>query len=349
MGASRINHRFARRLLPLAIVLCLTACTDLFAQAISDQVVNNLLALESYRAQITETGLVQTDPKAKVVRKVVYQKPWKVRAETLEPQTRAGDLFIYDGETMVFWYPNEMFGIRVRGLESPPVPQIRDHVESLTRYNMKNYAWQMREPLKIAGYEATPWKAVPMEKLDYLYPYTSAVYNRYSLPLKVEITTPKGDPWYRMEFEKAGFDVAVDPGDFTFEFPRNAVVFEWDHRDEGITIDEAKASMNFDVRLPEYLPPGVERKKIIRSRHCLPMISLIMGRDASYLSLTQNRAAGETPAEMLGKRIRIGDRDGYLNFSGGFASVMWTQGNTQLTLVGNYPYPELIKIARSVK
>ena len=37
-----------------------------------------------------------------------------------------------------------------------------------------------------------------------------------------------------------------------------------------------------------------------------------------------------------------------LNFMGTYATLTWAQGRTQLTLIGNVAYPDLIEIAGSV-
>ncbi|MGE0713373.1 MAG: hypothetical protein AB7N76_35880 [Planctomycetota bacterium] len=336
-----------------ALLLSLTflsACTGLWAQAISKRVGDDLLSLPSYEGRLSERGLL-ADSKAKVVRKVLYQRPWKVRAEVLEPESRKGDLSAYDGQTLTLWWPKELFGIRVRGLHSPTEAEVRAHLEAETRANLAAYAFHLVDEAQVAGQSTNHWKVIPKQQdVPYRLLHEAWMHASYSIPVRMDFFGPDGKtPWYGMQFESMKVGVEVPKDAFAFEFPPNAVVFEWDWSDPPLALDEARRTMNFTVRTIQSPPEGQRLRKVIKGRHDLPMLSMLYGEGATWLSLTENRNYAGQLAIPVGKKVKIGEHEGTLNFMGSFTVLSWTLGDTHLTLIGNQGFPTLIEVARSVR
>jgi len=334
-----------------AASLCvLTSCTAVWAQSIGDQTVSNLLRLESYRGRTVERGLVPGEPDARVVRELVYAKPWKLRAEVVEPAARAGDLAVYDGESLVLWWPKELLGVRVTGLTPPTEADVREHVVAETAKSLEAYAFSLRGREEVAGAPADRWQVIPVEDDPHRRDHSVWMDTRYSFPLRIEFPGAEaGRPWYAMEFTalEVGDPVADDAFDVTF--PANAVVLEWDLSRPGIPLEAARERMNFPVHAPSWLPEGCALDKAVVGEHDLPMLALVFGRGGTWLSLTELRHAGGEYALALGKRVDLGGgRTAYLNFMGSLTTLSWEQGGAQLTLVGNLAFPELIRVARSV-
>lgn len=337
------------KVVALALMVNLAACTSIWAQMISGKVADDILRLESYKGTIVEKGLVPGDPETQVVRELIYQKPWKIRADTTAPQAHAGETFIYDGEQVIMWWPSELFGVRIRGISIPGEDAIREHIERETYNALRAYAYSLDGDYPIAGERADKWRVIPTSDEPYRFNHSVWSHKGYSFPMRIDLFDDKGDFWYGMAFEDIAFDVEVPPDAFAFEFPRNAVVFEWDLRDEGISVEDAKATMNFEVMLPTQLPDGHEVRKIVPSRHCLPVIAVMMDKGATWISLTESRSLGPIAQVPLGKKVKLSSgREAVLNFMGTYSTLTWVQGRTQLTLIGNIAYPELIAIAGSV-
>lgn len=339
-----------RRLLWLLVVasLSLSACTALWAQAISHRISEDLLALKSYRGELVERGLL-ADPKAELKKRVLYQKPWKVRVEVTSPAEREGDLYLYDGSTLTLWWPKELFGVRVAGVPAPGDEAIRAHLEAETKHNLEHYAFHLIGETKVAGQSAARWKVIPKAKAPFRYVHHSWMHSEHSFPLRMDFYRDgEKELWYAMEFRSLELPTQVEADAFAFEFPPNAVVFEWDWRDEAVSLEAARPAMNFTLRTLK-APPGFRIDKSVRGRHDLPMLATRARRGASWLSLTQNRNYAGTLSMPVGKRVRIGEAEGYLNFMGAYAVVSWTLGDTQLTLVGNLSFPQLLEVAAAVR
>ena len=334
-----------------ALMVNLAACTSIWAQMISSKVTDDIMRLESYRGTIVETRLDPNDPEVEVVRELLYQKPWKIRAVTTAPEAHKGETFIYDGQQVIMWWPGELFGIRITGIDVPSESAIRDHIEREAYNALRAYAYSLDGEYPIAGQRALKWRVIPTDE-DAPYRTVHNVWGHqgYTIPLRVDLFDKKGDPWYGMAFKEITFDVEVPQDAFAFEFPRNAVVFEWNLRDEGISMEEAKETMNFEVMAPTKLPDGHKIRKIVPSHHCLPVIAVMMDDGATWISLTESRSLGDAYEIPLGKKVTLpSGHEAVLNFMGTYATLSWAQGRTQLTLIGNVAYPELIEIAGSIE
>lgn len=332
----------------LLLLLTLPACSNIWAQAFSGQMTDSLLSMESYHGELIQRGLLPDAPDTPLRQDVIYARPWRIRSEVTSPASLKGTLFLYDGSRMILWWSQELFGIRVRGLESPSRDAVAAHIDREMKNAMDNYAFALTPRQPVAGYSTSRWKVLPLGNAPYRFNHTSWVYDNYAFPLKMEFTE-NGKPWYSYEFSKIDFGVPVAANAFDFEFPENALVFDWDMQSPGISLEEAARKMNFTVMQPKKLPAGHALKKIVRSSHCLPMIALQYDRGASVISLTESRAFSPDQLPRFGKPVMIGKSRGWLYFAGTYTVLSWVRDKTQLTLVSNLSFPQVIAIARSVE
>jgi outer membrane lipoprotein-sorting protein len=303
-----------------------------------------VLAADSFRGRYVE----EQAGAPTVVRDVVYAAPGKARVEVVSPRSRAGETFVYDGSSLVMWWPRHMFAVRIRGAGPPSTDQLVEALGDNAIWSLRHYDHAYLGSGPRGDREVDRWRLDPTDDQPYLFRQDVELDRVTSLPLAVEVRDEADAPWYAMRFEEVEFGEPVDDQTFSLRLPGNAVVFDWDLDDPGVPLDELQRRMNFRVLLPRELPDGLEVAKMIRGRHDLPMAAVLMEGDGYQLSLTQARNAGLPHGRGQGTPVELGDRTGYLNLMGSFTSIAWTQGNTALTLVGNLPYPEMIAIAASV-
>ncbi len=335
-----------RSILTLALLIIGCAgCTNVWAGSIARDVHAGLSSIRSYRGVTVETGL-DANP---VERTVVFAKPGKVRVETISPGPHAGELFVYDGDMITLWYPQQLFGVRIRGVRAPSDREVLHHIERLTKVNLNAYTFSLQSGSpRVANQKTLQWLVRPARRASFRLPHRVWNHEATTMPLKMEFFGEDKSSWYTFGFKEIAFDVAVAPETFAVTFPRNAVVFEWDLGAPGMTLDDARAEMNFKVAVPTRLPAGHSIQKIVRSPHCLPMIVMTMDHDGTMLSLTESKYSGATVAP-LGIDISLGDVPAKLSFMGGFSSVSWIKDGALLSLTGNIEFPTLIDIAASVQ
>jgi outer membrane lipoprotein-sorting protein len=307
---------------------------------------DKLLSLDSYQGELIQQGLLPEAPGMPVVENVLYVKPWRVRAEVTAPANLKGSLFLYDGNRMVMWWPHELFGISVTGLPHPSREEVVAAVKNEVKDALDHYAFSLTPDQEVAGYSTSRWQVLPLRHEPYRMKHTSWVYDRYALPLKMAFQED-GKSWYSYEFRHITFGVPVTPDAFNFTFPENAVVFKWDMQSAGISLEEARLKMNFTIMQPTWLPADHHLQKIVPGESCLPMIAFQYSHGASILTLTEMR--NWVPLPRFGKAVTIGKHTGWLYFAGSYSVLSWSSNNTQLTLVGNLSFPQIIRIAQSVR
>jgi outer membrane lipoprotein-sorting protein len=327
----------------LAILVLVAGCTQVWAGGIAKKIANGLASIKSYQGVTVEKGVG-----VEVQRSVLYARPWQVRVETLTPGPHAGELFVYDGNTMTLWYPQQLFGVRIHNARPPSAAEALHHIQRLTKVNLDAYTFALQdENAHVAGQRALEWNVRPARRAPYRMQHRVWNHDPSTLPLKMEFKQD-GNPWYGFELQELRFDVAIPENAFTFTFPKKAVVFEWDLDAPGISLDEARDSMNFTVKVPSRLPAGHQIQKIVKSPHCLPMILMTMDHDGTMLSLIESRFAGEA-LHPVGIDITIGNVPATLSFLGAFTVITWVSDGTLLTLTSNLDFPSLIGIAESVQ
>jgi outer membrane lipoprotein-sorting protein len=330
----------------LALALASAACADAWARGIANDVAAGLDKIQAYRGTTVELGLAEGRP---VVRSVIYAKPSRLRVETLEPAEHAGELFVYDGSTVTMWWPQALFGIRIRGVHTADRAEQLAHIERLTRDNLRAYTFALSsEDERVAGHRTLAWTVRPSHKAANRFVHTVWNDERTTLPLAMTFAGDGAAPWYHFEFRDLAFDQPVAPDTFAFTFPENAVVFEWNLDDPGISLEDARRKMNFTVMSPASLPAGHQIDKIVRSSATLPMIAVVMDHGASMLTLTESRYL-PIASPPLGKSVTVAGQPAVMSFLGAFTSVTWVKDGTLLTLTGNLGFPEMLAVAESVK
>ncbi len=337
-----------KTLLLSSVVLC-GACSSIWANSIASKMTDNILAMDSMEGELAQKKVLVDYPNVDVVQKVIYQKPWKLRTEILAPASIKGSLFLYDGKQNILWWPNELFGIRAINITSPERDEVYKHLTHESEVALRDYAFSLSKTEKIAGVETNLWKILPMVDDDYHHYHEMWMVEKYSTPLKVEILDKDKKLWYGMEYKKVSFNKPLPDNAFAFEFPTNAMVIDWDYADTGISLEEAKKTMNFSVMQPSKLPAGLKVEKIIRAKGTIPMLAMVMDHGGTRVSLFQSHAFGPSPLMKYGKEVKIANTKGYLSFTGPFSSIVWIKDKTQFTLIGNLSYPQLLALASSVQ
>jgi outer membrane lipoprotein-sorting protein len=327
-----------------------TSCTTIKAHWMARTATNGLYSIEKYEAQVTERGLLRREPGVPVVKTILYERPWKVRAEVVAPAAHAGELFVFDGTTMSIWWPQSRVGLRIRGIENPERRDVAGVMLESAYWILDHYDLEDRGLGHRAGREVHHWRCEPDEELPLVKPYDAWLDVENLAPLQVSVRNPDGGEWYGMEFDSIDFGTTVPPGAFRFEFPADAMVFDCDLAGPHVPLPEAQELLEFPVLVPAELPAGHEVRKVILGGDLeeAPIVALLMPKGARWLSLSEMMYTSPANVPDVGIAVKIGEREGVLNFAFGYTIVSWVVDNTALTLIGNLPYPEMVAIAASV-
>jgi outer membrane lipoprotein-sorting protein len=329
------------------LVLCAllsTGCTPLIANMVAHHTASAQLAVEGFHGTLTERHMLTGDPDGALVKDVWYGRLSKVRVEVVSPAALAGDTFVYDGAQVSMWWPRLNFGMRVKGVPAPTPNDWHALVRSQTRTAMHRYDFARLGEGKVAGRSADGWHAGPRDEAPYRYAYESWVDQQSVFPLRIELFEAPGRSWYAMEYDAIDFETAVPAAAFDFHFPEAATVLEWDLSEEGRPLEEARQTAGF----PLLVPRGHRVEKVLTDARVVPAATLVMDERPQWASLTEVRQLVPT-VPPTGKRVRVGDADGYLNFVGSYTTLTWVKQGIALTLVSNLDYTDVLELAGSVE
>ncbi len=309
-----------------------------------DTPVSDVFAIAGYHGRVEEDCPACATPR--VVREVDYREGGSLRSEVTEPPARAGEALAYDGETLTMYLPNQRLGVRIHGATPPTKRQVQDMVkeDGLWALHRYDHVWQGKEEL--AGRKVSHWSSTPSREDEGLMPYETWLDRSTALPLAWEVRDSEGELFYATQI--AELDLEADTSDVSFEldFPEGTRIYDWDLATPGMTPEEMDR-VGFDVLLPERLPMDLTVDKIIQHPE-LPVVNVLMGSGARWVSLTESRHRGGPLPANGGMPVQIGDHQGSLELVGGWSTVSWALGNTALILVGNLPYQEMLTLAGSV-
>ena len=211
------------------------------------------------------------------------------------------------------WWPQHLLGVRIRGVEPVSEEDLREAARSSASWTSRNYRVEYHGTEEKAQRQADRFQFTPTRESPGLLPYDVWMDRATSLPLSLEVRDAAGSLFYTSELAELALNEPAPEGAFSFTFPANAVVFEWD------------------------------------LSHSLPMVVVLMNSGGRWLTLTETRNLGPVQPTDVGAPVKVGKATGTLNLMGGFTSILWSSGNTSLTLVGNLPFPQMIDIASSVR
>jgi hypothetical protein len=336
--------------LAVPVLVVAAGCSGLWTDLSAAEIADGLLATPAYRGRIVERGLLPDRPDVAVVREIVYAPPGRLSIRTLEPKDRAGDRYVSDGATTTYWWPAEQTAIRVRGLPSMDEAGVRKHVAGLVEGALRDFAWSSPGKGKLLDRPITQWHATPLVNAPAYLAHDEWRDDGYGWPLKLAVTSADGSPWYSYEFTQLQMPATVTSKDFEADLPASTLVFDWDLQDPPVTLEQARAAMNFTVREMKVLPKGRTVHAHVKAHGQVPMLMSLADGDGAWLSLSQNRYTGHGAYVLpVGKAVQVGAVRGYANFAAGMTWINWVVGGTELTLAGNLAWSDLLSIAEGVK
>lgn len=329
------------------LVFLAASCQGIYAQMAANKAASSFLDIASYRAVTRESGVLPG--KQELVKDLIYQRPWKLAATVTAPEEWKGARFTYDGESLSMWWPSELFGIRILGAAPPGLDQVQQAMEEDAVWAAKKYAFAYDGVQAVAGRTCDVWSGAPREKEPLLFPYTASLDRATLMPLTITLFCKPEEPCYSFAYESLTLGAPVPENAFRMDFPKNAVVFEWDLNDPGEAEEVLRSEMNFPLLLPQKLPKDLKVQKLVRGRSCIPMLLVDMRSGGRFVTLTEMRSVSGQLAVDSGIPVKVGKHDGRLTFMGVFGVLNWVQGKTALSLVGNMPAGTLVSIAESVR
>lgn len=170
-----------------------------------------------------------------------------------------------------------------------------------------------------------------------------------SLPLAVSYT---GGSMGEVQITALEMEVnqGVDEALFTFEIPEGVeVIGISDMKPESITLDDAAASVDFDVFTPDVLPEGATLVDVLDVQGMI--VQQFTLPEGGSFSISQGQTEDVRKPAAKEQTVEVREVEGSLFVSEEFDKVMlsWTEGQVSYIVAGNLTAEQALEIANSLK
>ncbi|MCL4425145.1 MAG: hypothetical protein M1299_07745 [Firmicutes bacterium] len=288
-----------------------------------------------------------------------YLKPNSYRVEVLSPAEARGQLSLFDGKT--FWFYNEREKVatvlenqKARGLlpgQEYLMDSLQEEVLTGSKSEYQGETVLEGKPAYLfklpgLGDSNEGGKAAPLSGS-----FRKIWISRDSgLPLHLEGYQSQGALVFTVNYSQLRVNQGLSSDLFTFRPPPGVRVIEGELGTELITLEEARKLASFSLLFPSYLPAGFRQTEVGRTGSAEGLtIILFYDKEGSSLSLSQRKLVGEFTPIPGARRVIYEGLELSILEGEGFVLLNWVSRGIDLSLMGNLPVLEMIKIALSVR
>jgi outer membrane lipoprotein-sorting protein len=343
----------------IAAVL-LTGCVDQMSEMSADEIASMMEAkqesIEDFSATMVMTSSFGGEDMT-MRATMVTKPPDKSRVEYTEPAELAGTVMVTNGSTMWMYDPAKN---RVTKMALPEdMPSEMDYTE-LVKNLLDENDISLEGIEDIGGRSTYVIKATPKNETERgLFSNTRVWVDRENLMLLgMEMYDKDDNLISKVEYRDITFNTGIPDSNFIFEAPAGAEVVETSFEDmmpKEMTLDEARANLTFDLRVPSYLPDGYEFDHVMMFGDVFgdgqEMVSLYYTNGDERLHLTEWVGDDtEQHESMMGdpEVVSINGTDGEFVSMFGMNVLQWSADGIDYSLSGGLEKDELVNVAESL-
>ncbi len=276
--------------------------------------------------------------------------PDKSRVEYIEPAELAGMVMVTNGSTMWTYDP---INNQVTKMALPDdMPSGMDYTQIVKGILDENDI-SLEGIEDVGGRSTYVIEATPKNESNHTFISRTRVWvdRENWMLLETEMYDADGNPMVKVEYQDMTFNTGVLDNVFIFEAPVGATVVEESFEDmmpREMTLDEARANLTFDLRVPSYLPDGYEFDHVIVTGGKREVASLQYTNGDEQLYLAEWISDDtEQSGTMMGEPeiVSINGTDGEFTSMFGMNTLQWSADGIEYSLSGGLEQDELVNVA----
>ena len=335
------------------ITLSLGGCRVPLEEEILGNVKSAFAQVEDYRGQvIIVTYLGSIEDRIEVTQH--FKRPNMHRITITSPQLIEGQTTVYNGSTLWFYNPQDNEVIVFEDASSEMAELDRDGSIVGTIDALEGIEGD-------GGIEVTETK-LPDGTQGYIISFDLPLQEQQSLvvrerilvsaetwlPLQVTGYDRNGNMVSKVIYQGTETNVGLDDSLFTFAPPPDATVRSSYFELEEIDIEEAQASVDFQLVIPTVLPEGFGLESINRiGQESEAAIVLHYTSEARAFSITESRPSDAQQLPEKEIMTVAGQEIGVLQ-GDAFTAAQWIQGDIEITIIGDATLSELLPLIESM-
>jgi len=347
------------------ISLLMAGCVsdELTSEQIAEQMQEHKNAVQEYSYTMIMTDMMRNET---IVVDLAYKTPGMIRMEYKEPAEVAGQLQVSNGTYTWMYDPT---GNTVRMAAVPVDAQMNETLNARFIEELLNTCTiEAQGRATVDGRACYVITATPNEAG--MFATSMRLWFDRATWMLLKMDTSQNDKLImQMEYQNVQLDTAIPDSTFEFEVPAGATVESMDSvtAPAEMTLEEAQAEVTFDIRKPDYLPPGYEMDIIMT----VPVSESDKSVIITYTNATEEDALSaqlttiqliespynestERPMPVGGdvETVQINGHDCTITVMQGMMGetrvLQWDDGECDFMLAGALDQEEIIRIAESI-
>ncbi|MFZ5629965.1 MAG: hypothetical protein ACOY5B_12605 [Spirochaetota bacterium] len=302
-------------------------------------ILKRMWSLTSLTGVYTETGIANEPQQTEIFWRA---EPPAVLARVISPAQNKGNLLHYTAGTLSLYFPRTSFGIRYSHVPELDATRQAQWLESEYDWHVAHYDITQIDDGAVAGYPTVGVRYVPNTTFalsPFSHEWRAAVYGEFAFALETTAYRA-GREVYRLRFDRAEFQPAVNSQISAFRFPAGTTLGEYEFAGNNLTPAAAKAGANFALRIPQPRE-GFALNRIVRAKGLIPAYTLYFENLPYQTFYTQVRDYGLKLVPEQGLRI-AGKRQYHVQFAGSFRTIWFLEKNVYHTIVSSRPLSEVL-------
>ncbi|HIE30862.1 MAG TPA: outer membrane lipoprotein-sorting protein [Methanosarcinales archaeon] len=356
----RQTKQIAAVLLVLAAVL-ISGCAEQVSEMSADEIAS---MMEAKQAEIDDFSATMVTTSSyggedMTMRATMLTKPPdKSRIEYSEPAEAAGVVLVTNGSTMWTYDPARN---QVTKMALPEdIPSEMEYTEIVKDILDKNDI-SLEGVEDVGGRSTYVLKATPKNETEREFVSNMRVWidRETWMLLGIGMYDKDDNLISKVEYRDITFNTGISDSEFIFEAPAGAEVVETSLEDmmpEEMTLEEARANLTFDLRVPSYLPEGYEFDHAMILGDAMfgdgqEMVSLKYTDGSEILHLTEwvsGDSGRSEPAMGDPEVVSINGTDGEFTSMFGMNTIRWSADGIDYSLSGAFEKDELVRVAESI-
>jgi hypothetical protein len=335
------NRRTYTGIVWLFCITCLgLSCKNPLRKLEKETILKRMAELRSFSGKYIETGVAEVPLETEIR---AQTNPVAVLARTVSKGRFEGAVLQYANGTLQMYFPKSGFGIRYRNV---PELQAADQLLWLEReydWHIDHYEIAQLSDGNIAGHETKGISYAPNAAFSagpFHYTWNVQVEPTFAFALKTSMQSGSAET-YSLEFKQIEFQKTFSKSDLEFRFPGGATVAEYDLASRNYTLQQARASANFKIKLPKDAA-DFPLKKIVRVQGLIPAFTFFYESSPYQTYYTQVRDYGLNLVPARGVTI-MAKRKYRVNFAGALKSIFFLENGVYHTVVSSRPLSEVLQ------
>lgn len=302
----------------------------------------NFSKIKNYQAEVSQQGIHAND---EVVTDVSFRPPSDFHIQVSQPQGLAGISMSYQDNSLLYYYPNQNYALKIDGLTAPEPKQALQRVKDMYWFNHEHYERTFTPSIEVADRISVGLDLDAKENNFEIKKSTLFIDYDYSIVMQ-------GKFLYKDGTSNSISHNSILFNSDTFNLPTTKVskatqVDQWNFKQKSINKEKLVKSLPFDVVWPDEtgMKWALSDSRYYLNKQKAAAAGYFYNENYFLVSTVEK----DSPALSIGAPLKLSNKvTAHLMQSPSMSSIEFRLNDTDYRLLSNIHAEDLITIARNM-